>query len=236
MPATTAKSAYWSGVRDGLPFLLVVTPFAVLFGVVAMDAGLTLGQTMGFSVTVFAGAAQFAALQLMVDNAGIALVLLAALAVNLRMAMYSAALVPWLGAAPLWQRAVVAYVNVDQTYAVSMVRFDERTDWGVAQRVAFFLGVATPITPMWVAMTAVGALVGSRIPPEWALDFALPITFIGMFAPMLKTLAHVVAAAVSVAVALALLGLPSGLGLLIAAGAAMVAGATVETIMERRAA
>lgn len=236
MPATTAKSAYWSGIRDGLPFLLVVTPFAMLFGVVAMDAGLTLGQTMGFSVTVFAGAAQFAALQLMVDNAGIALVLLAALAVNLRMAMYSAALVPWLGAAPFWQRALVAYVNVDQTYAVSMVRFDQRPDWGSAQRVAFFLGVATPITPMWVAMTAVGALLGARIPPEWALDFALPITFIGLFAPMLKTLAHVVAAAVSVAVALALSGLPSGLGLLIAAGAAMVAGATVETIMERRAA
>jgi predicted branched-subunit amino acid permease len=235
MPVATAKSAYWSGVRDGLPFLLVVTPFAILFGVVAMDAGLTLGQTMGFSVTVFAGAAQFAALQLMVDNAGIALVLLAALAVNLRMAMYSAALVPWLGAAPLWQRALVAYVNVDQTYAVSMVRFDERSDWGIRQRVAFFLGVATPITPMWVAMTAVGALVGSRIPPEWALDFALPITFIGMVAPMLKKLAHLVAAGVSVVVALLLIGLPSGLGLLIAAGAAMVAGASVETLMERRA-
>ena len=71
-----------------------------------MDAGLTLAQTIGFTVLVIAGAAQFAAVQLMLDNAAIGFVLLAALAVNLRMAMYSAALVPYLGSAPLWQRAL----------------------------------------------------------------------------------------------------------------------------------
>lgn len=228
MTSATAKSEFWRGLRYGSPFVIVVIPFSLLFGVAATEAGLTLGQAMGFTVLVIAGASQFAALQMMLDNAGIALVLLAALAVNLRMAMYSAALVPYLGAAPLWQRACAAYLMFDQTYLASVKAYEERPAMTVPQRTAYYFGVATPVTPAWCGMTAVGVLVGTTIPEAMALDFALPITFLAMVAPMLRTLAHVAAAATSVAVALLLIGLPSGFGLLIAAGSAMVVGVLVE--------
>ncbi|MBS8271644.1 branched-chain amino acid ABC transporter permease, partial [Halomonas litopenaei] len=46
---TPATSAYWAGLRDGAPFILVAAPFAMVFGVIATDAGLTLAQVMGFS-------------------------------------------------------------------------------------------------------------------------------------------------------------------------------------------
>lgn len=229
-----AKSAYWAGFRDGLPFVFVVIPFSTLFGVVATDAGLTLAQAMGFTVLVIAGAAQFAALQMMVENAALPLVLLAALAVNLRMAMYSASLVPYLGAAPMWQRALVAYLNFDQTYLTSVNRYEARPEMSVSDRILYFLGVASPITPLWYAMTLVGIYAGAAIPDAWALDFILPITFLAMVAPMLKSAAHVAAAAVSIIVALLLINLPSGTGLLIAAVAAMVIGAAVEVWMEKR--
>jgi predicted branched-subunit amino acid permease len=228
MTAATVKSVYLRGLRAGTPFVIVVVPFSLLFGVAATDAGLTLGQAMGFTVLVIAGASQFAALQMMVDQAGIAFVLLAALAVNLRMAMYSAALVPHIGAAPLWQRACVAYLLFDQTYLASVKAYEEEPDLTLRQKVAFFFGVATPITPVWCAMTAVGVLVGATIPEAAALDFALPITFLAMVAPMLRTSAHLAAAATSVVVALALSGLPSGFGLLIAAACAMAVGVLVE--------
>ncbi|WP_394154648.1 AzlC family ABC transporter permease [Loktanella salsilacus] len=228
MTAATEKSVYLRGLRAGAPFVIVVVPFSLLFGVAATDAGLTLGQAMGFTVLVIAGASQFAALQMMVDQAGIAFVLLAALAVNLRMAMYSAALVPHIGAAPLWQRACVAYLLFDQTYLASVKAYEEEPDLTLRQKVAFFFGVATPITPVWCAMTAVGVLVGATIPEAAALDFALPITFLAMVAPMLRTSAHLAAAATSVVVALALSGLPSGFGLLIAAACAMAVGVLVE--------
>lgn len=234
MHVSTVKSAYLAGVRDGLPFVFVAAPFAMLFGVVAIEAGLTLAQAMGFSIVVIAGAAQFAAVQLMVDDASIALVLMAALAVNLRMEMYSAALVPFLGDAPLWQRAMVAYVNFDQSYVASVARYETHPQMSVRERVWYFMGVVTPITPLWVVMTAVGALVGTAIPPEYALDFALPITFLAMIGPMLRTLPHAVAALTSMIVGLALIGLPSGSGLLIAAGCAMGAGVLVEIWQERR--
>lgn len=232
---THAKSSYWEGVRDGAPFILIAIPFGTVFGVIATDAGLTLAQAMGFTVLVIAGAAQFAALQLMVENASIAFILLAALAVNLRMAMYSASLVPYLGAAPLWQRACVAYLNFDQTFMTSIIRYEKRPDMSVADRVAYFIGVATPITPLWFVMTFVGIVAGQAIPQAWALDFIMPIMFLAMVAPMLKSLAHVTAAAVSVSVGLLLVGLPAGTGLLIAAGAAMLTGALVEIWTERRA-
>lgn len=232
MQPTTPKSVYLKGIRDGIPFLIMAVPFAIVFGVVATEAGLSLAQILGFSVLVIAGASQFAALQLMMEDAAIVFVLVAALAVNLRMAMYSAALVPHLGAAPLWQRGLVAYVNFDQSYIVSVAQYEKTPDWTLQQKVVFFLGVATPIAPAWVVSTAIGALVGSQIPPEYALDFIVPIMFLAMVAPMLKSLAHVAAALVSVIVALALVGLPSGVGLLIAAGAAMLTGALVETWSE----
>src|SRR5690606_8776600 len=105
MSGSTTKSAYLRGLRDGLPFIVVLLPFALLFGVVATEAGLTLAQAMGFNILVIAGSSQFAAVALMQENAPLFAVLATSLAVNLRMAMYSAALVPHFGAAPLWQRA-----------------------------------------------------------------------------------------------------------------------------------
>ncbi|SFR59022.1 Predicted branched-chain amino acid permease (azaleucine resistance) [Yoonia tamlensis] len=231
---TATRSAYWAGVRDGTPFILVASPFALLFGVIATDAGLTLGQAMGFSVLVIAGASQFAAVQMITENAGIAFVLLAALAVNLRMAMYSASLVPYLGPAPLWQRALISYLNFDQTYITSIGRYEARPEMTVPERAVYFLGVATPITPLWVLMTLVGILAGTAIPDAWALDFIMPIMFLAMVAPMMKSLAHLAAALASIIVALLLFWMPSGTGLLIAAVAAMMVGATVETWMETR--
>ena len=224
----TQKSVFLQGLRDGSPFLLVAIPFAALFGVSAIEAGLSLGQAMGFSVLVIAGASQFAALQMIVDDAGVALTLLAALAVNLRMAMYSASLVPHLGQAPLWQRALASYLMFDQSYVGAMARYEAEPEMPLPDRMRYYIGVAMAIAPAWVVATLVGALLGARIPPEAALDFALPITFIAMIGPMLRTLAHVAAALTSVLVALALAGLPSGTGLLIAAACAMAAGVLVE--------
>ena len=113
VPTQTTKSIYWQGVRDGAPFILVIVPFSLLFGVVATEAGLNVLETMSFSVLVIAGAAQFTALQLLGDGAPTLIALVSALAVNLRMAMYSASLTPWIGEATLGQRAIAAYFTAD---------------------------------------------------------------------------------------------------------------------------
>lgn len=234
MASSTPKSAFLRGVRDGAPFTLVVGPFALLFGVLATEAGLSVAETMGFSVLVIAGASQLAALQQMAENAPTVIVLATALVVNLRMAMYSASLTPHLGAAPLWQRAFVSYLMVDQSYAVSISEYERRPEMTLGEKLAYYFGSVAPVFPVWYAMTWVGAVGGAAIPPEFALDFAVPITFIAMFAPLLRTLAHIAAAATSVTLALALTWLPSGIGLIAAALIAMMVGARVELWMEAR--
>ncbi|QOL82926.1 branched-chain amino acid ABC transporter permease [Pseudooceanicola spongiae] len=235
-PATASvQSAFWQGMRDAAPFLLVIIPFAMLFGVVATEAGLNILEASLYSVAVIAGAAQFTSLQLLSDGAPVFIALASALAVNLRMAMYSASLTPYLGAAPLWKRALIAYCMVDQTYACAVVAYEKNPDWTLQHRLSYFFGVVVPICPFWYLMTIVGAMIGSAIPPELALDFAMPITFIAMVAPMLKTLAHLSACIMAIIIALSFAWLPYNLGLLVAGLAGMMTGAQVELMMGRRA-
>ncbi len=235
MSSSTTKAAFWQGVRDGAPFLLVIVPFSVLFGVLATEAGLNLVEAMAFSIVVFAGAAQFTALQLMVDDVPTAIVLISSLAVNLRVAMYSASLTPFIGGAPFWQRATAAYFIVDQTYACSIAKYEAEPDLTIPQRIAYFFGVVAPTCPAWYTFTLVGALVGGQIPPEFALDFALPITFLALITPMLRTGAHVAAAIVAIVMSLVCAAVPYNLGLIIAGTSGMIVGAQVELWTANRA-
>ncbi|MFD1480744.1 AzlC family ABC transporter permease [Paracoccus nototheniae] len=218
-----------------LPFLVVIVPFAVLFGVVATEAGLNLAQVMGFSVLVLAGASQFTAVQLLTDNAPAFIIILSGLAVNLRMAMYSASLLPWLRDASGRQKAWVAYALIDQSYALSIQHYERHPALSLSQRLAYFAGTALMLCLPWIGATWAGATLGQAIPDDIALDFAMPITFLAMIAPMLRTPAHLAACFVAIVAALVLAGLPSGLGLLIAAPLGMATGALIEARTERKA-
>ncbi|MEC9196024.1 MAG: AzlC family ABC transporter permease [Pseudomonadota bacterium] len=230
---TSLRSEFAKGLRGGAPFVLVIIPFGLLFGVVATEAGLNVLEALSFSVVVIAGAAQFTALQLLQDQLPVAIVLLSALCVNLRMAMYSAALTQHLGPLPLWKKAVAAYFTVDQTFATAALDYEKRPGRTAEEKFAFFMGAAIAICPAWYVFTIVGAMVGNAIPESFALDFAVPITFLAMIAPALRSLAHVAAAFTSVVLALALSGLPYNLGLPIAALCAMIVGAAVEQRLTR---
>ncbi|MEM9268645.1 MAG: AzlC family ABC transporter permease [Pseudomonadota bacterium] len=232
---TTLTPAFRKGFLAGLPFVLVIIPFGMLFGVLATEAGLSVVETMAMTSLVIAGAAQFTALQLMQEGAPVAIALLASLAVNLRMAMYSASMAPHVGAAPMGIRMVMSYFMVDQTYALAIARYQDQPELSLNDKVGYFFGAVSAICPLWYFSSYLGAVLGAAIPPEFALDFAVPITFIAIVAPSLRSLAHVAAALVSIVLALLLAWIPYALGLMIAAGVAMVVGAQVEIWQERRA-
>lgn len=233
---TTKRQEFIKGSRQGAPFILVIGPFALLFGVVATESGLDVLQTFSMSFLVIAGASQFTALQLMNDQAPVLIVLATSLAVNLRMGMYSAMMVPHLGGASVWARALAAYSLVDQVAVIGADKFETEPELTMGHKLAFIFGSIVPIAPFWYIFTVVGALVGTQIPEAFALDFAVPITFLALIAPMVKTRAHLAAALTSVGVALVLAWMPYGTGLLIAAVAAMAVGSLVEIWLERRGA
>ncbi|MCF6304698.1 MAG: AzlC family ABC transporter permease [Rhodobacteraceae bacterium] len=225
---SSTRTAFFRGILAGAPFLLMAAPFGMLFGLVASTAGLDIFQTVAMSVIVVAGAAQFSALQVLVDGAPFYIAVLTGLAVNMRMLMYSASLAPHLGKTLKWQRMVAAYFMIDQTYGVSILEFDKKPNLPVAEKLAYFLGSAAVMFPVWYGSTLAGVLVGAAIPPAFALDFVVPIMFIALVAPSLRSLPHIVAAVVSVVVSLALSWMPFNLWLMIAAVAAMIAGAETE--------
>ena len=224
----TIKITFWRGFADGLPFILVAVPFGVLFGVAASEAGMDILQVMSFSVLVIAGAAQFTALTLLIENAPTIIILLTSLAVNLRMAMYSAALVPHFGKLRTRVKLLISYFLVDQSFALGITEYDEKPDQPVENKIAYFFGIMLAMAPSWYVATYMGAAFGSTIPDAFSLDFAVPICFIALIAPTLRTIPHIIAAVVSIVAALSLAWVPYSLGLIIAACLAMMAGAYAE--------
>ena len=231
----TTRQAFWRGYIDCAPFILIVVPYSMLFGVVARDAGLDILQTMAMSVLVIAGASQFTALALLQDQAPVFVALAAALAVNLRMAMYSAALVPHIGHAPLGLRAIMAYLMVDQAFAVAVRTYEDRPEMTPPAKVAYYFGCMALICPFWYGFTLMGALVGQAIPTAFSLDFAVPVCFIALTAPLVRSGPHVIAALVAGITALAFAWVPWSLGLLIAAALGVFVGGQAEIFLARRA-
>jgi predicted branched-subunit amino acid permease len=229
----SSTSAYLRGIRAALPFLLVVAPFGMLFGVVGTEAGLNLAQVMGFSVVIIAGAAQFTAVQLMQEQAPTLIVLASALAVNLRMAMYAASLAPHLGPAPGWQRILIAYFNVDGTYALSHMEYEAKPALTLSEKVGFYMGTATVICFPWYVATWIGAVLGASIPAGLSIDFAVPVAFMSFFAPALRTLPHVAAAITAIILAILLQGVPYSLWILLAGAGGMIVGAELERRMAK---
>lgn len=225
--------ALLKGIFTGLPFALVVFPFGLVFGAVATNAGFDVLQTFGMTALVMAGASQFTAIALMQEQAPTLMVIVVSLIVNLRMAMYSASLSVHVGNAKLWQKLLMAYLMVDQAYAASILEYQKQQHWQVTQKVAFYFGITIGVCPFWYLGTLTGALIGAQLPAALALDFAVPIAFIALLAPMLNSLAKLAAALVSVVLGLMLAPLPFNSGIIIAALCAMIVGVQTQNQLDK---
>lgn len=220
-----------AAVRDGVvamaPLALGVGPFGLVVGATAMEQGLSVAQAAGMSVFVFAGASQLAAIDLLGTGAPLVVVLVTALVINLRMVMYSASLAPHVGALSTPRRLAMSYLLVDQAYALSIVRWERRTE-RVSVRLAFYLAIAIPLWLTWQATTLLGALFGSRVPERIPLSFTVTLVFLAVLVPSLTDRPRLVAALVAGGVAVAAQGLPADLALLAGALCGIAAGVWAE--------
>lgn len=223
-PVHIGRRGFRAGVLSCLPVLFAVGPFGLIFGVVAVEAGLDLVATMTMSMLVIAGASQLAALQVLTDGGPALVAILTGAVVNLRMAMYSASLsVHWQGT-PLRLRIIGATVLHDQSYALAMQRYAAHPEESLSERIGFFFGVGAPTSALWIAMTYVGATVGDQLPESVDLSFIVPVTFVSIAAPMLRGRANAVAAAVAATLSVLLAGVPFSLGIMLGAAAGIAAG------------
>ena len=212
------------GVRDVLPVLLAITPFGLVTGVAAIEAGLARAPAVAMSYVVFAGTAQLAALQLIAAGSPAVVVLATAALLNARFALYSAALAPHLRPAPWPLRAWIAGTITDQSMALGSQRFGRFPERG--GRVGYLTGVSSLVWLVWTSAATVGVLAGAALPPEASLEFAVPLVFLALWVGALRRGTPPVwaAAATAALVAVAARALPLNVGLLLAAFAGIAAG------------
>ena len=218
---------FWAGVRAEIPLLIGVFPFGMIYGALALNAGLSKSASQMMSSIVFAGSAQFITTQLVHDSAPGFVIVLTIAVVNLRHVLYSASLAPYLASVSTRWKPLLAYLLTDEAYAPSVVHYEEK---GVTPFSHWFLfGAGLALWTNWQISTALGIFLGTAIPESWSLDFALPLTFIAMVVPVLKNRPAIAAAFSAGVVALLAYSLPYKLGLILAALVGIVVGTFLES-------
>ena len=217
---------FWAGVRAEVPLLIGVFPFGMIYGALALNAGLSTSASQMMSSIVFAGSAQFVTTQLVHDSAPGFVIVLTIVVVNLRHVLYSASLAPYLASVSIRWKTLLSYLLTDEAYAPSIIKYEKEgvtpyTHW-------FLLGAGLALWTDWQLSTALGIFLGTAIPASWSLDFALPLTFIAMVVPVLKNRPSIAAALSAGLTALAFYSLPYKLGLILAALVGIIVGTLLE--------
>ena len=229
MQKTTPKTELLNGIKSEIPIAFGVFPFGVIYGVIALAAGLSPMQAQAMSAIVFAGSAQFIGAELIGVATPITVIWLTTFVVNIRHMLYSTQLGPDLQHFPRRWRAILAYLLTDEAYAPTAVHYADKST-PMTHKHYYFLGAGLTLWITWQISTAVGVFLGAEVPASWSLDFALALTFIGIVIPVLKDRPHIAAALSAGIVALLTFTLPYKLGLI----AAALSGILVGVLLERR--
>ena len=224
----SARQMFWAGVRAELPLLLGVIPFGAIYGVLGLQAGMPTWLVFAMSSVVFAGSSQFIIAKMVQIASPFLTILATAVIVNVRHALYSASLAPYLRHLRSGWKWLLAYLLTDEAYAVAVRKYhddspNELKHW-------YFLGAGLTLWTSWQLSTLLGIVLGAAIPDSWSLDFTLALTFIAIVVPMLRDRAVTAAAFVGATVAVLAVGLPYKLNLMLAA----VCGIGIGVILESR--
>jgi len=232
----TRQQEFWRGVRATVPMIVGAIPFGIIFGALAINAGLSVAATMGFSLLVYAGSAQFVAAGLVAAGAGTGIIVLTTFFVNLRHALYSASLGPYLKHLPQRWLLPLGFWLTDETYAAVIGRFrqSEREAQQGQHKHWFQLGSSLAMYCNWQLCTVIGIVTGTRLESmsSWGLEFALVVTFIGIVVPLIRRWPMLVCALVAAAAALVFRELPHQLGLIVASVSGIAAGFLCESVLE----
>lgn len=173
-PSLAARAEFLRGIRDMAPIVAAASPFGVVFGALAVQKGLSFAEAVAMSAFIYAGASQFAALELWAPPLPVWAILFSVLAVNFRHVLYSAALGRKMRHWPAAGRLAGFGFMVDPVYALGELNGGPRLSG------AYYVGIALPLYVAWIAATALGAAFGNLIadPAALGLDFVLTAYFL----------------------------------------------------------
>lgn len=218
--AFTASGALL-GARRALPLAISGLADGLVFGVLARQAGMSLGEALLMSGAVNTGTAQFVALGLWAAPLPVVALAATTLVVGARHLLMGATLAAHLGRLSPLRRYGSAFFLTDETWALALRERALGTLDG-----AFILGGGLALFVSWVLSTAGGYLAGAslRDPARWGLDFVFPALVVALLAGMWRGRATLLPWGVAAVVALAAAVLLPGKWYILLGG---IAGAVV---------
>lgn len=219
---TNPSAQFLAGVRAELPILLGVAPFGMIYGVLAIAAGLSPLAAQAMSSVVFAGSSQFMLIQLVGLGTPALVMVLTGFVINLRHALYSASVAPHTLHLNLVWKGLLSYLLTDEAYAVSILNYN--VDSLPKNKHWYFLGAGLALWTTWQISTAIGIFLGAQVPPAWGLEFTLALTFIALVFPAIKDRPTLLAALAAGVTSILAAGFPYKLGLVFAALVGIAAG------------
>jgi predicted branched-subunit amino acid permease len=220
----TTASDFLAGLKLGFPVVVASAPFAVLFGALAVENGMTVAEATLMSATIYGGASQMVGIELFGQKLAPWLVVVSIFAVNFRHVLYSASIGRRLAHWPPAQQAAGYFFLTDPQFAEA----ERKTEAGEKVGFAWYMGMALAIYVPWVVESWLGAVFGRLIPDTHALgiDFLLPIYFLGLVMGFRKRpmwLPVVVASAIASVIAYRTIGSPWHVSVGAAAGILLAA-------------
>ena len=182
-----AKSSFKIGLSSGVTIAIGYMPVAFTYGFIAKTTGLTFWETVLMSMIVYAGAAQYMALDMIAKGIGAVELILTTFIVNIRHLLMSASLNEKVEKDARWKKAIYAYGITDETFSVASVQ-DGKLSSG------FMFGLNVIAYTSWFFFSGVGYLAGSSLPDlfQAGMSIALYALFIGLLVPSMKKSGKVV--------------------------------------------
>jgi predicted branched-subunit amino acid permease len=197
--------------RRAVSIVLAVAPFGLVFGAAASTAGLTMLEALGFSVFVFAGSSQFAAVEILGDGGSVAAAAVAGLLLNVRSLAFGVIMAPAL-VGPWWKRAAMSQLMIDESTAVGTAATELRH-----RRYGYLIG-GIGVFVVWNLTTLIGFALFSGagdLITDLGLDVAGPAAFLALLWPRLTQRRQLVTAVAGAAIAIALVPVaPAGVPIL----------------------
>ena len=171
------KRLVWSGFKQLVPISLFVIAFGAAFGLAANQAGLGDGMVVLMSTLVFAGAAQFAALDLWGSQVPFFTMMITVFAINARHLLMGATLYPWLSQLTPTKRYGIMMVASDANWATAMQAFS-RKEPGLG----LLFGGGLALWSFWVFGTWLGIYFGNVVtdPKSMGLDMVMGCFLLAM--------------------------------------------------------
>ena len=178
--------AWRTGMRQAVPLSIGVAAYGLVWGALAGQAGLAASEVALMSAVVFAGTAQFVALNFWLESAHalpLGAVVVTTLVVNLRFVLMSASLQPLFERETVRHRYLKAFLISDENWALTAAEVSKGRG-----SVGFLLGAGAVIYAAWVSSSVAGRWLGGWIadPRRFGLDFAFTATFLALLLGMWK--------------------------------------------------